>query len=187
MRATPSKRIGGLAATALLASAALAATAPSADAQPASTTPASVQASAFAPVKNVGNGLCLQPAGGSTQEFAPIVQATCVTGSLAQGWSYTQVGTHHYRFLNQLSGYCFDAFDGASDGARLLQGTCKSISNEEFNTGTDLPDVVELESRVGFRDTGFCVDVPESRTTPGLALQIWECNGTLAQRWVVGF
>lgn len=178
---TPYKRIGGLAAAALLAGAALAVTAPSATAQPV---PA---ASAFTPIKNVGNGLCLQPEGGSTQEFAAIVQAACVTGSTAQGWSSIEVGTNHYRFLNQRSGYCFDAFDGAFDGARLLQGTCKSISNEEFNTDTALPNVVILESRVGFRDTGFCVDVPGSQTNPGLAMQIWGCNGTLAQRWVVGF
>ncbi|MFE1800307.1 RICIN domain-containing protein [Streptomyces sp. NPDC059517] len=181
MRFPLRKRLGGSAAAVLLAVAGLAATAPSANAQPV---PA---ASAFTPIKNVGNGLCLQPAGGSTQEFAAIVQETCVSGSTAQGWSSTELGTNHYRFLNQRSGYCFDAFDGAFDGGRLLQGTCARISNEEFNTGTALPDVVALESRVGFRDTGFCIDVPESQNTRGLAMQIWGCNGTLAQRWIVGF
>jgi hypothetical protein len=34
--------------------------------------------------------------------------------------------------------------------------------------------------------TGFCLDVPGAQTTPGLQLQTWRCNGTLAQQfWVV--
>ena len=34
--------------------------------------------------------------------------------------------------------------------------------------------------------TGFCLDVPRAQTTPGLQLQTWRCNGTLAQQfWVV--
>ena len=33
--------------------------------------------------------------------------------------------------------------------------------------------------------SGFCLDVPGARTTPGLQLQTWRCNGTLAQQfWV---
>jgi hypothetical protein len=46
---------------------------------------------------------------------------------------------------------------------------------------------MRLESRVGFRDTGFCVDVPGNEATDGLAMQIFKCNGTDAQRWLVGF
>ena len=34
--------------------------------------------------------------------------------------------------------------------------------------------------------TGFCLDVPGAQITPGLQLQTWRCNGTLAQQfWVV--
>lgn len=141
----------------------------------------------FNPIKNVGNGKCLQPADESSAEFAAIVQVTCDTNAGAQLWWHEQVGTNHYRFKSYISGFCFDAFDGAFNGARLLQGTCVPISNEEFNTNTALPEVVILESRVGFRDTGFCIDVPGAQAIEGLAMQIWRCNGTLAQRWVVGF
>jgi hypothetical protein len=144
----------------------------------------------FHQIKNTGTNLCLEPAGQSTAEFAEIVQQPCVTTgqqALAQGWQEVKVGTNHYRFLNQLSGYCFDAFDGAFNNARLLQGTCKAISNEEFNTGRALPAVTKIESRVRFTDTGFCVDVPGGQAIPGLAMQLYRCNGTPAQIWVIGF
>jgi len=167
--------LGGLAATLLLAGVGLGVTATAAN------------ASAFHPIKNTGTSMCLQPQGGSGADAAPIVQMPCDGNNAAQGWLEQRVGTHHYMFLNQASGYCFDAFDGAFNGARLLQGQCKRISNEEFNTQVDLPNVTFLESRVHFKDTGFCVDVPGGRAVVGAAMQIWVCNGTPAQRWVVGF
>jgi hypothetical protein len=143
----------------------------------------------FHPIRSDRN-LCLEPAGRSTAEFAVIVQQRCATTgqeSLAQGWQSIKVGTNHYRFVNQLSGFCFDAFDGAHNGARLLQGTCVPISNEEFNTGTSLPasSSVKIESREGFRDTKFCVDVPGGNPTRGLAVQFFTCNGTSAQKWTI--
>jgi hypothetical protein len=175
-------RLGGLAAVVLLAGLGLAATATATDARSASVRSAGV----FNPIRNVGNGKCLQPEGGSTALFAAIVQEPC-DGSSAQSWESLQVGTNHYQFVNQASGNCLDAFDGVFNGARLLQNECKRISNDEFNTSAALPNVVILESRVGFRDTGFCVDVPGASAADGLAMQLYRCNGTLAQRWVVGF
>ncbi|GLZ42793.1 RICIN domain-containing protein [Actinokineospora sp. NBRC 105648] len=144
-------------------------------------------AAAFHPIKNSGSGLCLQPQGGSTAELVAIVQMPCQRGNPAQGWLEQRVGSHHYMFLNQASGFCFDVFGPAANGTRVLQGQCKRISNEEFNTNVDLPAITVLESRVGFRDTGFCVDVPGGQSTPGLAVQVFRCNGTPAQSWVVGF
>jgi hypothetical protein len=150
------------------------------------TTSVKPAAGIFQPIRNVGNGKCLQPEGGSTALFAAIVQEPC-DGSSAQGWQYVRVATNHYHLANQASGLCLQAWDGAFNNGRVLQDECNFASNNEFNTNTALPNVVILESRVGFRDTGFCVDVPGAQAIDGLALQIWQCNGTLAQRWVVGF
>jgi hypothetical protein len=139
------------------------------------------------PIKNAGNGLCLQPEGGSTTMFAPIVQWTC-NGSDAQRWFYQGFGgTNRYQFANLASHLCFDAFDGAFNGARVLQGQCAAISNEQWKTSRPLPDLVTLMSRVGFRDTNFCVDVPQNEPTLGLAMQLYKCNTTDAQKWLVGF
>jgi hypothetical protein len=191
-------RLGSLVATVLLALVGLGAGATVANASPVTAdavTAKSVSAKSvsagvvtpfagvFHPIQNVGNGLCLQPT--SFDDGAPIVQLDC-NSSILQGWQFIQLATNHYRFLNQ-SGWCLDTFGPAANGTPMVQGECKPISNEEFNTGASLPNVVILEARVGFRDTGFCVDVPGAQNTRGLAMQIYRCNGTLAQRWVVGF
>lgn len=186
MRLSNRTRFASIAATLLMAGIGLAGTATGASAQPAPNTSVAPRVGVFNPIKNVGDSECLQPIGGSTALFAAIVQEPC-NGSAAQGWQFLKVATNHYHFLNQNSGLCFDAFDGVFNGARLLQNTCANISNDEWNTGATLPDVVKLESRVGFRDTGFCIDVPGGAATNGAAMQIFGCNGTLAQRWVVGF
>jgi len=179
-------RLGGLAAVVLLAGVGLTATASAASAQPASAGSVTTFAGVFNPIKNVGNGKCLQPAGGSTALFEAIVQMPC-NGSSAQGWQYARVGTNTYNFINQVSGLCMWAWDGAFDGGRVLQSLCNRSSNAQFKTNAALPNVVVLQSRVGFRDTGFCVDVPSASSADGLGMQMYRCNGTLAQRWVVGF
>ncbi len=142
----------------------------------------------FHPIRNVGHSdLCLQPQ--STDEFAAIVQEPC-DGSAIQGWQDRQIGTNHYNFINQASGECMDAFDGAFNEARVLQSQCSGSvgnSNQQWNTAATLPAVVSIMSRVGFRDTGFCVDEPGQQAIPGLAMQIFGCNKTLAQLWIVGF
>ena len=65
-----------------------------------------------------------------------------------------------------------------------------SESNERWswpsfpNGQSTFPDVQPLQTRVS-GSTGFCLDVPGAQTTPGLQLQTWRCNGTLAQQfWV---
>lgn len=147
--------------------------------------PISPLAGVFNPIRNVGNGLCLQP--DVPVDGGRVVQETCVAGSIAQGWQFQQVATNRYTFVNQLSGLCLSVFIGPANGSPMGLQRCRNASGQQFNSRASLPNVVTLESRFGFRDTGFCLDVPESSTTPGVQMQIFECNGTLAQRWVVGF
>lgn len=140
--------------------------------------------SAFHPIRNTDTGMCLQPQ--TTEVFKPIVEHTC-NGSQIQRWVFIKVGTNHYRILNQASGFCFDAFDGAFNGARILQNDCAPISNDEFNTGAAIPGVVKLESRVGFRDNGFCIGLPGAAAIEGLAAVLFTCStAQLGQRWIVG-
>jgi hypothetical protein len=135
----------------------------------------------FNPITNFRTGKCLEPEGASTAEFARIVEVDCATkpgpDADAQGWAHHSVGTNHYTFLNQRSGLCFDAFDGAFNGARLLQGTCKAISNEEFNTGTRLPATTKIEARPGFKDSGFCLDVLSDLTQ----VAFFQCGSSPSQ------
>ncbi len=139
------------------------------------------------PIKNAGSGLCLEPQGKSHDLFAPIMQVVC-DGTSEQRWTAQGFGgTNRWQFANEASHLCFDAFDGAFNGARLLQNQCAPISNDQWKSSRSLPDLVTLMSRVGFRDTGFCVDVPNNDQSPNVALQLFQCNTTDAQKWLVGF
>ena len=179
------RRIFGLMAPAVALAAA--AVAGSGAAQAATTPAAHVKpfAGVFNPIKNVGNGLCLQPV--SPVVNSAVVQEPCDPNSTMQGWKFEQVSGTTYGFLNQASGACLFAFTGAQNGAPMGLNACRTVSNEQYDTHVTLPNVTVLESRIGFHDTGFCVDVPGASSAPGLQMQLFGCNGTLAQRWVVGF
>jgi hypothetical protein len=181
-----SRRIFGLAApVAALAAAAVVGGGAAAQASPAPAAHVKPFVGVFNPIKNVGNGMCLQPVDPVIN--SPVVQEPCVAGSIMQGWEIQQIGGSTYGFLNQASGACLFAFIRAEDGAPMGLDTCRKVSNEQFDAHTTLPDVAELESRIGFSDTGFCVDDPGASSTAGLQMQLFTCNGTLAQRWVIGF
>jgi hypothetical protein len=63
-----------------------------------------------------------------------------------------------------------------------------SVSNAEWNAGVVLPNGdVHLRTRVHSRDNNFCLDEPGNSGADNLALQIFICNATTAQRWSVGF
>jgi Ricin-type beta-trefoil lectin domain len=182
MRHIVGKTVGGL-AVAMLACLALVATG-----SPAS---ASVAPSGFDPlfvnIRNFQTNKCLEPASGA--DTAAIVEATCTNvapESNAQIWLMHQVGTNHYQIKNALTELCFNAFDGAFNGGRVLQTECKSISNEEWNTGRQLPALTKIESRERFRDTGICIDVPGGQTQDGTAVVLFQCNGTQSQAWSMG-
>jgi hypothetical protein len=179
------KSIGLVAPAVALAAAAL--VAGSGTAAQASTSAAHVKpfVGVFNEIKNVGNNLCMQATQATSN--VPVVQEPCDSTNPLQGWQFTQVSGSTYGFLNQASGACLFAFIGAQNGAPMGVDTCRKVSNEQFDTHTTLPDVTVLESKIGFSDTGFCVDVPGATSTPGVQLQLFTCNGTLAQRWVVGF
>jgi hypothetical protein len=175
--------LGRLAMPAAVAGLALVTTGAAAGARPASVNPRI--AGVFQPIQNFRTGKCLEPAGASTAEFARIVEVDCATvmgpDRDAQGWAHHPLGNNHYTYLNQRSGLCFDAFDGAFNGARLLQGTCKPISNEEFNVGTKLPATTKIEARPGFTDSGFCLDVLADQTQ----VAFFQCGNppTQTQTW----
>ena len=166
-----------------------------AQAAPARTSHVKLFDGVFQPIRNVGNNLCLEPippaAGVPVGPNSPVVQEPCAKPGTAeavlQGFETQQISGSTYKFVNQESGACLFAFIKAENGAPMGLNTCRTVSNEEFDAHTTLPNVAELESKIGFSDTGFCMDVPGATTNPGVQLQLFTCNGTLAQRWVIGF
>ena len=87
------------------------------------------------------------------------------------------------RNLNQASGACLFAFIGAQRGAPMGLNTCRTVSNEQFDTYTSLPSNFTVrESKIGLRDTGFCVENPGGA---GVQLVLFECDGARQERWEV--
>jgi hypothetical protein len=144
---------------------------------------AGVPASAAADeIYNFGSDQCLQPANGSTQQGAAIVQQPC-NGSAAQEWTEVSFGNNIFHYVNDLSGLCLDARGRAANGTPVQQWTCNSISNEKWQPGEDFGDTIPpLISRVSGTHS-HCLDIPGAQLTAGLAMQIYRCNGTGAQAW----
>jgi hypothetical protein len=145
----------------------------------------------FHPIKNLGNtNSCLQPQ--SPNFGARIVQVTC-NGSREQNWAFleTPTGSTRYRFLNT-SGLCMFAPDNPVDRSPVFLDECRvqggsSVSNAEWNSDTRLPNAAMLRTFVNSRDRNLCLDEPDASSAEGLAMQLFTCNGSGAQRWIVGF
>jgi hypothetical protein len=133
---------------------------------------------------------CLQPVGASLDAGAAIIQTHCDSSSrnLAQQWVPEDLGGGVVRYRNVNSNLCLDARGGATNGTPVQQWTCNAISNERWQpvilgTGPD-----DLDGPVISRVSGtssLCLDVPDASPADGLAMQIWQCNGTTAQDWIV--
>src|SRR5262245_16118892 len=77
---------------------------------------ATTAASASNFIQNVGSGKCMQPAGGSLAEGAPIIQTTC-NDSAIQRWEFlpaNSTGTL-FRLRNVVSGRCLDVAGWANN------------------------------------------------------------------------
>jgi hypothetical protein len=181
MRLDVWNRFGGLAATILLAGVGLVTTAAAANAEPATSKNVTPFAGLFHPIQSVGNGKCLQPDGGSTADVG-IVQESC-NGSTVQGWLFLNLSGSDWHIVNQFSGKCIylNQFP-IVNGSPIVQADCTTVTNETWKSSSPPPDVVTLMSRAQNRDTNFCID-----TADGRAVQMFACNGSLAQKWVIGF
>jgi hypothetical protein len=80
---------------------------------------------------------------------------------------------------------CLNLFGPSANGTEIAQIHCVNVSNELWTVST-LSGITTLRSRVGFRDSGLCVDVPGQSGQDGLPVQSFQCNGTVAQQFFVG-
>jgi hypothetical protein len=173
----------------LLASSGLLVVAESAGAQPDSGPAAGALIGEYHRIQNAGSGLCLQP------EASPgirILQMTC-TGKANQGWLMLNDSNSRYRFLSGTGRGCVSVNDtpintGAVqlDNCTNSDGSGRAVSNAQWKATGSVPGNVVLRTRVGNVDNNYCLDVPGGSWLPGLAMQLYACNDTFAQRWVVG-
>jgi hypothetical protein len=136
---------------------------------------------------NGSYNMCLQPVNATQDAGAAVVQAPC-NSRTEQRWVFHQLSGTRYQIENEHSLRCLDALGRATNGTPVVQWPCASISNQTWDTGVTLtgrPTVVTVKSRVS-GTTSHCLDVPGGQvSTPGLPMQIWGCNGTIAQNWLL--
>jgi hypothetical protein len=137
-------------------------------------------------LRNGSNSMCLQPVNASQDVGAAVVQQPC-NSRTEQRWVFHRLSGTQYRIENEFSRRCLNALGGATNGTQVVQWPCATLSNQTWDPGvalTGAPTVVTaIKSRIS-GTTSHCLDVPGGQLfTLGLPMQIWGCNGTLAQKW----
>ncbi|MEV1178038.1 ricin-type beta-trefoil lectin domain protein [Nonomuraea sp. NPDC049784] len=116
-------------------------------------------------------GKCVDVAGGSAADGAPVQLYTC-NGSAAQQWTRPGDGT-----LRAL-GKCLDVVDrGTADGSKLQLWSCTGGANQQwtYTSGRDLVNPAANK----------CLDVTGNSSADGTRLQIWTCTGAANQKWTL--
>jgi hypothetical protein len=124
--------------------------------------------------------------------FSELVVRACDPNNLAQKWSWLKDGTNIYRLQNGASGaqpLCAWVDDGGPFNGQavtlnectLSDGSGKTVSNAQFDSGTALPNVVQLKSHIHFATTNGCVDIRSG------IVRMNTCSTSLTQKWIVGF
>jgi Ricin-type beta-trefoil lectin domain-like len=148
---------------------------------------------AFHLIRLSNTQLCLQPQGGTAGD-ALLELAPCNPSAGAQNWVFVRKSLVNWQIVNQQSGKCL--YNGApvslyDGGQPITHESCNifgtnSPASNSFWRPTSLTDLTVLTSRIQDRNTGFCLDVPGGNAYPGARVQMWHCNGTPAQAFVVG-
>jgi hypothetical protein len=137
--------------------------------------------------------LCLQPQGGSAADVVLVLHA-CNSFDASQNWLFSQKSSNDWEVLNANSGNCIyndvpvPLFNGSQpiiQGGCNIFGTSRPASNALWKPAHTIGET-QIQSRLQGRDTGFCIDVPGGNAFDGATVQNWGCNGTAAQRWIVG-
>ena len=142
------------------------------------------------PVQNYGNGLCLTPEGawsGALVRQQPCDLYTTGVRNLMQEWDGFCQNSNCtvFHFVNRGSQLCLRArgLNGPANGEQIMLWDCNWISDINWAWGRDpVAGTFVPESRIS-GSTGYCLDVPGASWTPGLALQLYRCNQTVAQIW----
>jgi ricin-type beta-trefoil lectin protein len=136
--------------------------------------------------------LCVQPLGGTTAGGVPLELQPCNAGLPAQNWLISS-NSGSLAIINNASGRCiYLNTDNPVSGSPVVHADCNVFgqtffaSNALWRFVATTTGETDIESRVHFRNSGFCLNVPGGNPFPGARLQAWNCNGTAAQRFIVG-
>ena len=108
-----------------------------------------------------------------------------------QLWQPISLGGNGYKFENVATKMCLEARFGAVNAQPVALWFCDSTESNtnwawnDLNPGGSVfPDQGVIQSRVS-GSTGYCLDVPGASTAIGISLQLYHCNNTYAQGYLI--
>lgn len=140
---------------------------PLVQAQSPTPTPTPTSGSGVGTLQGKG-GLCLDLPNGNTQNGTNLQTWTC-NGHAAQEWT---LDNGEFR----VKGKCLDIEGTERAGSRVQITQCGFTGDLNWY----MTNIGEIRSE---RFPNLCVDIQGGSTTRGTAVQMWHCNGTLAQSW----
>ena len=138
-------------------------------------------------IKTTHVNLCFTAAGSSVAENTAVTQDACATGATAltyQRWYAVNAGDGYWSFLPQNSATMAWAIlpgaNSANDGQKMQLVSYTGATNQQWLYVQDSPQNGSIGHFVN-RMTGKCADINGQSQTPGLQVQQWTCNGSVAQ------
>jgi hypothetical protein len=143
-------------------------------------------------IQNNSSGLCLEVAGGSTAEGAPVDQGTCTVGQTNQEWSiqYTGYnGTPTAQIINRNSGMFLT--DKVQQGSGLYQ----SANSTYMGGWTNRWNLIRSQGGVPitiselatpykpYPAMNLLVEIPNFNPAYGTQVDLWPSNGGSNQQW----
>jgi endoglucanase len=144
---------------------------------------ASVSTSAWFNVVNQNSGSCVDDAGWGTGNGNVVQQWACGSQQYNQEWQFQSQGNGVYSVANRNAPTetWNVTNNGTGDGSLIQTWTYGGGSNEQWmpvSLGNGYYKVVGVGS-------GRCLDVPGASTANGVQLQIYDCNGSGAQSFLL--
>jgi len=141
--------------------------------------PSQAPSELFVTVVNRNSQKCLDVFESSTADNANIEQFDC-TGNDNQKFNIELLTSGHVRIIAKHSGKCLDGIAGG-DGANIVQHGCNGGPNQSFEM------IDRGDGAIVFKNLQYstCVDLTDSSTANRANLQLWGCNGSVAQNYVL--
>lgn len=136
-------------------------------------------------IKNAGSGKCLDARDYGTTNGTVAQQWDCANGSTAQTWKIMNAGGEYVRIaLNNAQSKVVDVRDfSRADGGVVHLWEYGQGENQKWKPIQNGDGSWTFQNRL----SGKCLDVPwDRRTTNGVQLQQWACNGGIAQKFWIG-
>lgn len=138
-------------------------------------------------IKNANSGKCVDLKAGGTANGTVIQQYACNQGS-NQRFKVTGLGNGQYQIVPSATTRAVEiAGASTADGAKTDIWDNTSANNQKWTLEqvSYAPNVVNGTYRFISVNSNKCIDLPNSSTSPGQALQQWTCNSTNAQNFTV--